>query len=133
MAPIARILETDPEMATVGLSEAAAREKYRSIGILRATLGETTRARLSGRLDGHVKIVTNAAGTILGAGLVGPSARELIGIFSVAIDRRMKAADLDVVANAPTLAQAASNAALASPSQVGKALYRRPFWLRRTN
>ncbi len=133
MAPIARILETDPEMATVGLSEAAAREKYRSIGILRATLAETTRARLSGRLDGHVKIVTNAAGTIIGAGLVGPSARELIGIFSVAIDRRMKAADLDVVANAPTLAQAASNAALASPSQVGKALYRRPFWLRRTN
>jgi pyruvate/2-oxoglutarate dehydrogenase complex dihydrolipoamide dehydrogenase (E3) component len=126
-APVARVLGTDPELAMIGLSEAAARGKYRTIHVLRASFADTARARLAGRLDGHVKIVTNAAGTVLGAGLVGPNARELIGIFGVAIERRLNAADLEAIANAPTFAQAASNAALASPPQVGKALRWRRF------
>jgi pyruvate/2-oxoglutarate dehydrogenase complex dihydrolipoamide dehydrogenase (E3) component len=119
-APIARILGTDPEMAVVGLSEAEAREKHRSISVLRAAFGDTARARLARKPHGHVKIVTNAAGTLLGAGLVGASARELIGIFSLAIDRQMKASELSVVANAPALAEAISQAALASSPQLGK-------------
>ncbi len=131
-APIARILGTDPEMATVGLSEAAVREKHRTIRVLRASLGDTARARLTGRKDGHVKIVTNARGTLLGAGLVGPNARELIGIFSVALDQHMNAAALDVITHAPALARAVSKAALASPPQLGIGLPRRPFWPRRT-
>jgi len=127
MAPVARILGTDPELAMIGLSEAAARGKYGTIHVLRASFADTARARLTGRPDGHIKIVTSSAGTILGAGLVGPNARELTGIFGLAIERRLKAADLEVVANAPTFAQAASNAALASPPQVGKALHWRRF------
>jgi len=126
-APVARILGTDPELAMIGLSEAAARGKYRTIHVLRASFAETARARLTSRPGGHVKIVTNSAGTVLGAGLVGPNARELIGIFGVAIDQHLNAADLEVIANAPTFAQAASNAALASPPQVGKALHWRRF------
>ena len=77
--------------------------------------------------QGHVKIVTNSAGNILGAGLVGPGVRELAGIFSVAIDKRMKASELSVVANAPALTQAISEAALASTPYLGKALPQRLF------
>ncbi len=130
-APPARILGTDPEMAVIGLTEAQAREKHRSVQVLRAPLCDTARARLTGAPDGHVKIVTNSAGYILGAGITGAQAREIIGIFSLAIGKDMRAADLDVIANAPILAEAVSKAALASPPQLGKGLHGRAFLPRR--
>jgi pyruvate/2-oxoglutarate dehydrogenase complex dihydrolipoamide dehydrogenase (E3) component len=126
-SPIAGVLGTDPEMAIVGLNEAQARKKHNSIRILRATFADSARARLTRTRQGHVKIVTNSAGIILGAGLVGPGVRELAGIFSVAIDKRMKASELSVIANAPALTQAISEAALASTSYLGKALPQRLF------
>ncbi len=131
-APIARVLGTDPEMAIVGVTEAQARKKHSSIRILRAIFADTAQARLSRTPQGHIKIMTNSAGIILGAGLVGPGVRELAGIFSVAIDKRMKASDLSVVANAPALTQSISEAALASTPYLGKALGQRffPRWTR---
>ena len=66
-------------MAVVGLTEAQAREKHNTIRVLRATFGDTARARLTRTQQGHVKIVTNSAGYILGAGLNGPGVRELPG------------------------------------------------------
>ncbi len=120
--PVARVLTTDPELAVVGLSEAAARARVKSIRVLRAPFSENPRARIAFAPDGHVKIVTDSNGIILGAGIVGSHARELIGIFSLAIAQRLSAADLDaVVATASTLTQACRTAALASPAQVGKA------------
>jgi pyruvate/2-oxoglutarate dehydrogenase complex dihydrolipoamide dehydrogenase (E3) component len=129
--PPARLLSTSPAMAVVGLTEAQAREKHRDIRVLRAPFGMTAGARLSGTPDGHVKIVTNAAGSILGAGITGAQAGEIIGIFALAIGKAIKAADLDVIANAPVLAEAVSNAALASPPQLGKGLEWRAFLPRR--
>ena len=129
--PPARVLETDPEMAVVGLTEAQAREKHRSVRILRAPLGDTPRARLTGAPAGHVKIVTNSVGYILGAGITGAQARELIGIFSLALGKDIKATDIDVIANAPILGEAISKAALASPPQLGKVPRRRAFLARR--
>ncbi|MDR3407406.1 MAG: FAD-dependent oxidoreductase, partial [Methylovirgula sp.] len=51
--PPARLLGTDPEMAVIGLTEAQAREKHRSVQVLRAPLSDTARARLTGAPDGH--------------------------------------------------------------------------------
>lgn len=124
-APLARVLGTDPELAVVGLSEADARAKHKSIRLLRAPFSENQRARTAFGPQGHVKIVTDSQGHILGAGIVGPQARELIGIFSLAIARHMKAADLDpIVSTAATLTQTCRAAALASGPQVGKAWWR---------
>src|SRR5579883_165189 len=118
---VARILATDPEMATVGLSELAARARHKQIRVIRAPFSENARALGTFGRSGHVKIVTNSHGLILGAGIVGPQARELIGIFTLAIAKQMKASDFDaIVANAPTLAEALRAAALASVPQVGK-------------
>lgn len=128
--PIARVLATDPTMAIVGATETQARKKHSSIRILRATVAETAWARLARTSLGHVKIVTNSSGMLLGAGLVGPGARELVGIFSMAINKRVKASDLGVVANAPALTQAISEAALASAPYLGKALSHRLFFRR---
>jgi pyruvate/2-oxoglutarate dehydrogenase complex dihydrolipoamide dehydrogenase (E3) component len=123
--PLARVLSTDPEMAVVGLSEADARAKHKSIRLLRAPFSENERARTAFGPQGHVKIVTDSQGHILGAGIVGPQARELIGIFSLAIAGHMKAADLDPIAStAATLTQTCRAAALASGPQVGKAWWR---------
>jgi pyruvate/2-oxoglutarate dehydrogenase complex dihydrolipoamide dehydrogenase (E3) component len=121
LTPAARVLATDPEVAIVGMTEAQARKNHRIIRALRAPLGDTARARLAGRPDGHVKIVTNSAGVILGAGAVGPGAREFIGIFALAIGQKLKADDLDMIASAPSFAAAATSAALASKPQLGKA------------
>ncbi len=123
--PLARVLCTDPELAFVGLMEAAARARHRSIRVLRAPFSENERARTAFGPEGHVKIVTDSRGHILGAGIVGPQARELIGIFSLAIARHMKAAELDpIVSTAATLTQTCRTAALASGPQVGKAWWR---------
>ncbi len=120
--PIARVLETDPEMAVVGLSEAAARAQHKSIRVLRAPFAENDRAQAAFGPEGHVKIVTDSRGLILGAGIVGPQARELIGIFSLAIAKRATAADFEAIASSsPALTQACRTAALASAPQLGKA------------
>jgi pyruvate/2-oxoglutarate dehydrogenase complex dihydrolipoamide dehydrogenase (E3) component len=119
---VARVLCTDPEMAVIGLSEAAARAKYKSISVLRAPFCDNQRALIAFAPQGHVKIVTDSQGIILGAGIVGPHARELIGTFGLAIGQQMKAADLEtIVWTASTLTQACRSAALASGPQVGKA------------
>lgn len=121
-AALARVLCTDPEAAFVGLSEADARAKHKSIRLLRAPFSENEWARTAFGPEGHVKIVTDLQGYILGAGIVGPQARELIGIFGLAIAGHMKAADLDpIVSTAATLTQTCRAAALASGPQVGKA------------
>jgi pyruvate/2-oxoglutarate dehydrogenase complex dihydrolipoamide dehydrogenase (E3) component len=120
--PIARVLETDPEMAVVGLSEAAARAQGKAIRVLRAPFSENERAQTGFGPEGHVKIMTDLRGLILGAGIVGPQARELIGIFSMAIAKRATAADFEAIAStAATLTEACRTAALASAPQLGKA------------
>jgi pyruvate/2-oxoglutarate dehydrogenase complex dihydrolipoamide dehydrogenase (E3) component len=131
-SPVARILGTVPEMAIIGVTEAQARKNHSSIRILRATLGDTAWARLNRIAVGHVKIVTNSSGIILGAGLVGPGVRDLAGIFSMALNHRMKISELNIAASAPAFAQAISDAALASAPYLGKALSRRlfPRWTR---
>ncbi len=121
-APVARVTCTDPEIASIGLSEAAAKVQHKSIRMLRAAFSESERARAAFGAAGHVKIVTDSHGHILGAGIVGPQARELIGIFSLAIAKHLKAPDLDaVLSNAPTLTEVCRTAALASAPQLGKA------------
>jgi pyruvate/2-oxoglutarate dehydrogenase complex dihydrolipoamide dehydrogenase (E3) component len=120
--PVARILETDPEMAVVGLTEKAARAQVKSIRVLRAPFSENERAQTGFGPEGHVKIMTDSHGLILGAAIVGPQARELIGIFSLAIAKRATTADFEAIASsATTLTQACRAAALASAPQLGKA------------
>lgn len=128
-ASMARVLPTDPEIAMVGLSEAEARARHKTIQVLRAPFADNERARSDYGPEGHVKIVTDAAGTLLGAGIVGPQAGELIGIFSLAIAHGLKAADLEaLIATVPTLSEVWRSAALASLPQVGKASVLRSFW-----
>ncbi|WP_036260594.1 dihydrolipoyl dehydrogenase family protein [Methylocapsa aurea] len=119
---IAKVFAVDPEIAVAGLSEAEARERRLKIHVLRWPFAETDRARIEARPDGHVKLVTSARGRILGAGIVGPAAGELINLCTLAISKGMSAADLaSIMVPYPTLSEAARRAAMASWPSVGAA------------
>jgi pyruvate/2-oxoglutarate dehydrogenase complex dihydrolipoamide dehydrogenase (E3) component len=121
----ARIIAADPEIAVIGLSEAQAQERRGAIRVLRAGFCDSPRAQalqpMRHPVTGHVKIVTDGHNRILGAGIVGPQARELIGIFGLALANRLKAQDLGVLAGSePALMDVCRVAALASAPQTGK-------------
>ncbi|WP_026607539.1 FAD-dependent oxidoreductase [Methylocapsa acidiphila] len=111
---VARTIMTDPEIAVTGLSEAEARERRRAIRVLRWPFCETDRARVDGAARGHVKLITAASGKILGAGIVGPAAGELINLCTLAISKGMSATDLaSIMVPYASLADAVRQAAAA--------------------
>ena len=102
---------TDPELAHVGMSEAAARAEG-PITLLRWPLAENDRAQAEHRREGFIKIILNAKGRILGADIVGPSAGEMIHLWTLAVSRRMKiGAVAGMIEPYPTLAEIGKRAA----------------------
>jgi pyruvate/2-oxoglutarate dehydrogenase complex dihydrolipoamide dehydrogenase (E3) component len=102
---------TDPELAHVGLNEAAARAQG-PIRILRWPLAENDRAQAEHRLDGFIKIIVTGKGRILGADIVGPAAGEMIHLWTLAVSQKMKiGAVAGMIAPYPTLAEIGKRAA----------------------
>ncbi|MCI0598151.1 MAG: NAD(P)/FAD-dependent oxidoreductase [Beijerinckiaceae bacterium] len=111
---VARVILTSPAIAVAGLSEAQARAASRHIRVLRWPLAETERARIEGQPGGHVKLITNRAGVIAGAGITGQGAEELITLLALAISKGMTVNDIgSIMLPYPALASAAHNAATA--------------------
>lgn len=104
---------TDPELANVGLTEAAARDKHGdNIRIVTARFEENDRARTERRSEGMVKAVVGPKGRILGAGIVGSHAGELIQPWILAISQKMKiGAMAQIIAPYPTLGEINKRAA----------------------
>lgn len=104
---------TDPELANVGLSEAAAREQYGDkIKVLTFPFADIDRARAERQTDGMIKAITTDKGRILGAGIVGPHAGELIHPWGVAITGKLKIGTMaSYIAPYPTLGEISKRAA----------------------
>ena len=104
---------TDPELANVGLSEAAARERHGDqICVLRWPFIENDRAQAEHHTEGLVKVVTTPRGRILGAGIVGSHAGELLQPWVLAIGQGLKiGAVASMIAPYPTLGEASKRAA----------------------
>lgn len=81
---------TDPEISNVGYSEAEAREKHKEIRVLRWPYVENDRAQAEHKTAGLIKVITNKKGVILGAGIVGAGADEMINIWALAVSQKMK-------------------------------------------
>ena len=98
---------TDPELARAGLTEAQARAQHGDrVRVWRRDLAHSDRARTESAADGELRIVT-AKGRIVGAHVLAPGAGEVIGELALAIDRRLKLADLAGVVHVyPTIAVA---------------------------
>lgn len=103
---------TDPELAQVGLTEAAAEAAGERPEVVRLPFVANDRARAEGRPEGLVKAVVGRGGRVLGAGIVGLGAGELILPWVLAIDRGLKiGAMATVVAPYPTRSEASKGAA----------------------
>ncbi|MBA2126288.1 dihydrolipoamide dehydrogenase [Hyphomicrobium methylovorum] len=82
-----RVVFTDPELATVGLSETDAHARYGKVNVLRWPYHEIDRAQAERETDGHLKVITTKRGKILGAAIVGAGAGEIIQMWSLAISK----------------------------------------------
>jgi pyruvate/2-oxoglutarate dehydrogenase complex dihydrolipoamide dehydrogenase (E3) component len=113
-ATIPHVTYTDPELAQAGLTEAEARARHGdAVTVLRWPFTENDRAQAEARTEGLVKIVTGRRGLILGAGIAGPGAGELIQPWLLALDRGLKiGAMLGPVLPYPTRGEAGKRAAL---------------------
>ncbi len=111
---IPNVVYTNPEIATVGLSEEEAKEMDVMTG--QAFFRGNARARCTGETDGLVKIVgEKTTGRLLGVHIVGPHASEMIGEAVVAIEGKMQVKDLAIAPHAhPTLSEAIKEAAQAT-------------------
>jgi pyruvate/2-oxoglutarate dehydrogenase complex dihydrolipoamide dehydrogenase (E3) component len=76
---------TDPELAHVGLTEAAAREEEHAVEVLKVEFAEMDRARAENRTEGFAKVVLGRRGRVLGATIVGAHAGELIQTWVLAV------------------------------------------------
>ena len=82
---------TDPEIASVGLTEEEAKAKYKDIKISKFPYLGSGKACIMGKPDGFAKIIGNVNGKIVGAEVFGAGACELIAEATLA-----KTADLTV-------------------------------------
>ena len=106
---------TDPEIANAGLTEAQARARGGKVCVYRWPYHENDRAQAERTTQGLVKIVCDARGKILGAGIVGAQAGELIQVWSLAVSQGLKiGAMTHWVAPYPTLGEISKRAAFGS-------------------
>jgi len=110
---IPAVVFTDPEIAWSGLTEREAKEQGINVNIGRFPLSALGRARTLGRTDGMVKIIADpAGGLVLGVGIVGPMASELIAEGTLAIEMGATLEDIMVTIHPhPTLSEAIMEAA----------------------
>jgi len=113
---------TIPEMASIGLDEKGARERYKDPLIGRAKFEEVARAQISGAGHGLLKMVADPAGErLLGVQVVGDSATELVHLGQLALQSGATIESfIDNVFNFPTYAEAYRIAALDILGQVAK-------------
>lgn len=103
---------TDPELAHVGLSEADARLAGEAVTVLTEKLSGNDRARAERVGEGLAKIVLGARGRILGATILAPRAGEMIGLWGLAIQQKMKiGAVAQMMAPYPTMSEISKRAA----------------------
>jgi pyruvate/2-oxoglutarate dehydrogenase complex dihydrolipoamide dehydrogenase (E3) component len=111
-ACLPRVTYTAPELAQVGLTEAEARAAGHDVEVLRWKLEENDRARTERRTEGLAKLVVTRTGRVLGAGFIAPHAGEMLGVWTLAIARRIKLSALaGMIVPYPTIAEAGKRAA----------------------
>jgi dihydrolipoamide dehydrogenase len=112
------VIYTDPEVASVGLTEEALKSAGRPYKSGKFPFMGNARAKAHFAGDGFVKLLADAASDrILGAHIIGPSAGDLIHEVCVAMEFGASAEDLARTTHAhPTFSEAVREAALACGS-----------------
>ncbi|RMF22161.1 MAG: dihydrolipoyl dehydrogenase [Deltaproteobacteria bacterium] len=110
---IPAIVFTDPEIAWCGMTEDEARAAGIEVQTARFPWQASGRALTLGRNDGLTKLIVDAENQrVLGVGIVGPGAGELIGEATLAIEMGATTTDLAAIVHAhPTLSETLMEAA----------------------
>ncbi len=110
---IPAVLFTDPEVAWCGLTEEQAKDNGKNIKVVKFPWGASGRASSLGRMDGVTKLIIDPdTEIILGVGLTGPGAGELISEGAVCIENKLKASQIaDTIHPHPTLSETLMEAA----------------------
>ncbi|MFD3421404.1 dihydrolipoyl dehydrogenase [Streptomyces decoyicus] len=121
---------THPEVASVGLTEAQARETGHEITAARFPFAALGRAHAYGATDGMVKVVADrSSGAVLGAHIIGPGASDLIAEAALAVTHGVTLTGLvDTIHAHPTLGEATMEAAMGA---LGLPLHTAPVRRRR--
>ncbi len=110
---IPAVVFTDPEIAWAGLTEAQAEAEGREVEVAKFPWGALSRAITVDRPEGLTKLVLEPkSGRVLGVGIAGSGAGELIGEGALAIEMGTTAEDLKLTIHAhPTLSESLMEAA----------------------
>jgi dihydrolipoamide dehydrogenase len=102
-----------PEIGSVGLTEAKAKEAGYEVKIGKFPFTANSRASIVGAHEGFVKIVSDAKyGEILGVHIIGPNATEMIAESVLALEMECTSEELANIIHAhPTLSEAMLDAA----------------------
>ncbi|MCB9557043.1 MAG: dihydrolipoyl dehydrogenase [Deltaproteobacteria bacterium] len=111
---IPAVIYTDPEIAIVGLSEQEARARNIDVQVGTFSLRASGRAMTLGATEGLVKVtLERETERLLGVQIVAPSASEMIGEATLALEMAAFADDLSQTIHAhPTLSEAVQEATL---------------------
>ncbi|MFH0882694.1 MAG: dihydrolipoyl dehydrogenase [bacterium] len=125
---IPAVVFTDPEIAWTGITEREAKEKGVEITIGRFPLTALGRARSLGRTEGFVKVMSDPeTRLILGIGIVGPSASELIAEGTLAIEMGATLEDLvNTIHPHPTMSESIMEAAEVAAGEPTHVLPKKP-------
>ena len=110
---IPAVVFTDPEIAWCGLTETEAAAQGREVAVARYPWSASGRATTLNRNEGLTKLLTDPqTHQILGVGIVGEGAGEMIAEGALAIEMGATATDLDLTIHAhPTLSETMMEAA----------------------
>jgi dihydrolipoamide dehydrogenase len=110
---IPAVVFTDPEVAWCGLTENEAAKQKREVTVARFPWGASGRAITLDRTDGMTKLVIDPRSErVLGVGIVGPGAGELISEAVLAVEMGASAGDLKLSIHPhPTLSETLMEAA----------------------
>jgi dihydrolipoamide dehydrogenase len=106
-AAIPAVVFTDPEVAWAGLTETEAEKQGRKVAVARFPWGASGRAISLGRTDGVTKLIIHPESErVLGVGICGPGAGELIAEGVLAIEMGATAKDMSMTIHPhPTLSE----------------------------
>jgi dihydrolipoamide dehydrogenase len=109
---IPAVIFTDPEIATAGMTPAEAQAAGREVLVGKFLFAASGRAMTTGEADGFVKaLVDKRTHEILGFGIVGPQASDLVAEATLALEMGAFVDDIGLTIHAhPTLPEALQEA-----------------------
>ncbi|HEX3793337.1 MAG TPA: NAD(P)/FAD-dependent oxidoreductase [Acidimicrobiales bacterium] len=109
-----RVTFTDPEIGSVGMTEAAARQAGGTVNVFHEPIGDSARGWIH-KAEGLVKLVEQD-GVLVGATSMAPSGGEILGMLTLAVHARIPVSTLkDMIYAYPTFHRAIDSALWSEP------------------